>query len=494
MVYTAPFKGNPFTEVQFTASFHTKDTTVTVSGFYDGNDQFVIRFMPFLAGTWYYETHSNLPALDGKNGSFKSEKDSSQRGMVRVSGAHNFKYANGSYFYPVGTTAYAWNHMETGIQKLTLSSLRQSGFNKLRFCVFPKNYNLVKEEPRIYPFPKTSGGWDLQRFDTEFFRILEAQIDSLNALGIQADLILFHPYDKGRWGFDALPMEVNLRYLDYLIARLGAFQNIWWSLANEWDYVKARSQDDWVRLAEHIAEKDPYGHLLSIHGSTATYFNYWLPCFTHVSVQDEAPVRNWGAAALLRQIYKKPVVLDEVGYEGNLSSRWGRYSGQEMNHLMWMGLIGGVYVTHGEAYMFRDATDTIFWAKGGVFKGSSWKRAAFIRQVLQACPAPPEPADISRDLQTASCGGNQYLIYFGKEIQDSWTFNIPAKNGSFASPKQGGKYRVEILDTWEMTVRPVNEVFELGDQQDYRFFDKDHKKIRLPLQPYLAVRITEIPQ
>ena len=25
----------------------------------------------------------------------------------------------------------------------------------------------------------------------------------LNRLGIEADLILFHPYDKGRWGFDA---------------------------------------------------------------------------------------------------------------------------------------------------------------------------------------------------------------------------------------------------------------------------------------------------
>ena len=83
---------------------------------------------------------------------------------------------------------------------------------------------------------------------------------------------------------------------------------------------------------------------------------------THTSIQDEAPVEEAGRASILYNVYRKPVVLDEVCYEGNLTSRWGRLSGQEMLHRMWQGLLCGVYVTHGECYKFHEESDTIFWA------------------------------------------------------------------------------------------------------------------------------------
>jgi hypothetical protein len=51
-----------------------------------------------------------------------------------------------------------------------------------------------------------------------------------------------------------------------------------------------------------------------------------------------------------------------------------------MTMLVWNGILGGGYVTHGDSYMFKNANDTIFWAKGGEFKGSSWKRIAFLRK------------------------------------------------------------------------------------------------------------------
>ena len=92
-------------------------------------------------------------------------------------------------------------------------------------------------------------------------------------------MILFHPYDKGRWGFDAMSNEVNVRYIKYITARLASFRNVWWSMANEWDYVKAKTVDDWKLLTKTVVENDPYRHLCSIHGATATYFDYWMPEF-----------------------------------------------------------------------------------------------------------------------------------------------------------------------------------------------------------------------
>lgn len=40
------FKGNPYSGVKLSASFVGKDTSFVVSGFYDGDDTFRIRFMP----------------------------------------------------------------------------------------------------------------------------------------------------------------------------------------------------------------------------------------------------------------------------------------------------------------------------------------------------------------------------------------------------------------------------------------------------------------
>lgn len=491
-------KGNNFTDVQLQATFTGPDTSYTVNGFYDGDNTFKIRFMPQQTGAWHFTTKSNVAGLNNKKGSFECIKAAgNNHGPVRANNT-SFTYADGKQYYPFGTTAYAWVHMSNPVQELTLQSLQKSGFNKIRMCVFPKNYELVKEEPELYPFAvksvKSDGTkeWDFNQFNPAFYQHLEKRIDDLNQLGIEADLILFHPYDKGRWGFDAMPGDINIRYIQYLTARLSSFKNVWWSLANEWDYVTSKKVADWDLIAKTVVKNDPYRHLCSIHGATASYFDYWKPAFTHVSVQDESPVQSPNAISTLRNVYHKPVICDEVGYEGNLKSRWGRYSPEEMTYLVWNGVVGGGYVTHGECYMQKDATDTIWWAKGGLLKGESWKRIAFLRKIMEEGPGPLSLSDVSRDNVTASAGEGYYLIYFGKQMNDSWLFNLPAKNGSFPKLTAGKKFKVDVIDTYDMTIHTSPLLFETAPENDYRLYDKDLKKVRLPLKPYIALRITEI--
>jgi hypothetical protein len=501
MKYSHP--GNSFTDVQLSAKFSGKDTSFVVAGFYDGKNTFKIRFLPQQIGMWNYATSSNIPELDKKQGTFECIKATgNNHGMVIVNNTYNFKYADGKQYYPFGTTAYAWTHMKEGVQELTLTTLKNSGFNKVRMCVFPKNYAMVKQEPEIYPFlmkdlkrdpaGKETRVWDFDQFNPAFFQHLEKRIDDLSKLGVEADVIIFHPYDKGRWGFDSMPMNVNIRYVKYLTARLASFRNVWWSVANEWDLVRAKTHDDWDVLSQTVAASDPYRHLCSIHGSTAKYFEYWKPEFTHVSIQDEAPVENFGGAAILRNAYYKPIIYDEVGYEGNLPQRWGRYGGEQMLYLVWMGVIAGTYVTHGETYLFKNEQDTIFWADGGELKGTSWQRIAFLRKIVEECPNPLQLADISRDHRTSTAGKGYYIVYFGKETNDSWLFNLPAKNAGYDKPKAGTQYKVEIIDSWDMTIQSYPQTFEITSEEDYRVSDKNFRKVRLPQKPYIALRITEI--
>ncbi len=137
--------GNSFKDVRLLAVFTGKDTSFVVNGFYDGKNAFKIRFMPQQIGVWSYATSSNIPELNENHGTFECIKATGRNhGMVRVSDTYNFKYADGKPYYPFGTTAYAWIHMKEGVQELTLRTLKNTGFNKVRMCVLPKNYDLVK--------------------------------------------------------------------------------------------------------------------------------------------------------------------------------------------------------------------------------------------------------------------------------------------------------------------------------------------------------------
>ncbi len=504
-----PSDGNPFKDVTFKGQFVRDGSTdtLTVKGFYDGEGIYKLRFMPTEPGMWRFTTQSNAPALSGIAGTILCSDEMAGRGPVRTSGRHSFRYSDSTRYMPFGTTAYSWVHMTPELRHMTLNTLRQSSFNKIRMCVMPKSYALCNKEPQLYPFAdgpsKTEGmtltaksgrRFDMTRFSPEFFRNLEAMVDSLDALGIEADLILFHPYDKGEWGFDSMPAEVNEAYADYVTSRLSSFANVWWSMANEYDYVTSKSEADWLRLIDVVDEADPYGHLLSIHGSTATYFPYETTRrITHTSVQDEAPVMEQGRAAMLRQIYRKPVVLDEVCYEGNLTRRWGRLSGEEMVHRIWNGVLGGTYVTHGECFIKHPSEqDTIMWAEGGEQRGESWKRIGFIRSIVEAMPEEIEPADISRDIVTSTGGPGHYLVYFGKNIADSWQFNLPVKCAEYDKLQPGTRFKVEIIDTWNMTITEWPEVMETGKAVDYRYYDVKNRSIRLPLAPYIMVRLTQL--
>ena len=350
--------GNPF-DKKLTATFSCPDTTITVTGFYDGNLNYCVRFMPTHQGTWKYATRSSVGAISGKRGSFECVAPSSDNhGMVRVApDGMNFAYADGTRFYPVGTTAYGWSQGNESLKATTLKTFERTGFNKVRMCIFPAVSHFPKVDPVELPFAcnRTVGedgkyvyDWDFSRPNPLYFQNIERCIVELQKRGIEADLILFHPYDKGRWGLDNMPMADNLRYLGYIAARMSAYRNVWWSMANEFDLIKYRQWEDWDVMSRHITEQDPFDHLCSIHGATATYYDYWRPQFTHTSIQDEAPVLHPGRANLIRNIYKKPIIFDEVCYEGDVVNRWGRLSGQELLYRMLNGLMSGCYVSHGE--------------------------------------------------------------------------------------------------------------------------------------------------
>jgi len=233
-----PSSGNPFVDVDLSGRFTQGNKVFTPEGFYDGDGVYKIRFMPDAPGQWTYVTKSNCKELDGKKGAFTCIKAGpGNRGPVRVHDTFRLAYADGTPHFSVGTTCYAWVHQGDKMEKETLRTLKTAPFNKMRMCVFPKSYSYNKNEPQYYAYEgKPLKDWDLKRFNPAFWHHFEKRVRQLRDMGIEADIIIFHPYD--RWGFKSMGHEINLFYLHYLVARLAAFRNVWWSFANEFDLLK----------------------------------------------------------------------------------------------------------------------------------------------------------------------------------------------------------------------------------------------------------------
>ena len=432
-----PAEGNPFVEVDFGADFYHLNRAIPVDGFYDGDGTYRLRFMPDALGDWSYITRSNRPELDRLVGGFSCTAPSpGNHGPVGLLNRYHFAYADGTPYRQLGTTCYAWAHQGEALEEQTLATLKQAPFNKLRMCVFPKHYLFNANEPEHYPFERGADGrWDFARFHPAFWQHFERRVGNLRDLGIEADIILFHPYD--RWGFADMGAEADDRYLRYTIARLAAYRNVWWSLANEYDLMQSKSLADWERFARLIQERDPYGHPRSIH-NCHVFYDHSKPWVTHCSIQrsDLEQTRLW------RETYGKPVIVDECCYEGNIQMRWGDITPQEMVRRFWEGTSRGGYVGHGETYL--DPNDVLWWSKGGTLHGQSPARLAFLRQVLDEAPAEGlDPIDglLRTEFPASGQPGRYYLIYFGFHQPAAIDLNLP----------EGETYAAEILDTWEMT-------------------------------------------
>jgi len=491
LALNGPTNGNPFVDVEFSARFWQGQSVREVRGFYDGDGIYRARFLPEQPGEWHYRTVSSSPELNGQTGNFNVTASSARNhGPVRVANTYHFAYADGTPYHELGTTCYVWHLQNEALQEQTLKTLAAAPFNKLRFCVFPKRYQWNTNEPILYPFagnPATTN-WEFARFNPLYFQHLEQRIADLQALGIEADVILFHPYDGGHWGFDRMPADADDRYLHYVVARLAAYRNVWWSLANEWDFMKEKKESDFVHFGEIVSRDDPYHHLLSIHNGSLL-FNHALPWITHASIQNGSAVEDPGRAELYRDVYRKPVVYDEVKYEGDIESRWGQLSAEELVFRFWNSTVAGTYAGHGETYKSDD--QVLWWSKGGVFKGQSPARLAFLKQVLDDAPAGGiEPTERWQNPQIGGRAPDYYLVYLGKQTPTSWEFQLPKPpQGKGQPPAHGLKFRVEVLDTWNRTVTPVDGVFTLKKKDNYYYGDQGGRSVPLPGKPYIAIRI-----
>lgn len=481
--------GNPFMDYAVEAVFSGAHETVRVDGFYDGEGVYKVRFMPRYEGDYAYVVSGSFSDEKHRGTFTVSAPSGGNHGPVRVKNQHHFAYEDETPYYPVGTTCYTWAVQGQETREQALKNFAKGYFNKVRFALWrhgnPLMHYTERQQPHSpYPFTLTQDGvrvWDFERFDCEFYRDFEEQIVRLMHLGIEADLILLMPNE--RYGFQHMGEALTAHYLKYVLARFGAYRNAWWTLTNEYDFMEAKSLPEWNRHGQLLLESDPYRHLRSIHYWRLDY-DYSMPWVTHCCIQSQNFRCVPGYADFWRQRYHKPVVLDEIAYEGNLDTCWGNLTGEEMTHRFWLAAITGGYASHGESYLFENEDcPGPNMRVGAKLYGTSPERIAFLHKILSETPgyglkplslydpvkmhegnfAWDDPAAVPEE---SGYEDSYYLIYLSDYCPGYKTYCLDEANA----------YTVEVIDTWNMTIEPRGKV-------------RGTFKVELPAKPYMAIRI-----
>lgn len=481
-------EGNPFVDYQINGCFESKNESKVVEGFYDGDGTYRVRFMPSFCESYHYSIQGT--GIEGiiEDDFEVIEASEHNHGPVKVAHQYHFAYEDGTPYFSIGTTCYVWAHQSLELQEKTLKTLETSAFNKIRFCIFPKHYDYNFNEPRTYPYIGTpvdssqltksnfwqflgkpeGNDWNLEQFNPEHFQHIEKQIIELMELGIEADLIVMHPYD--RWGFSQMTKEQDDLYWRYVLARFSAYRNVWWSLANEYDLMSKKNLQDWERYASLICQYDPYNHLRSIH-NCGPFYDYSKPWITHCSIQRQDIYKSSELVGEWRQRWNKPIVLDEIAYEGNIQHGWGNISGEELVRRFWEATCRGGYAGHGETYMHPE--EILWWSHGGDLHGESPARFKFLQSIMAQFPEtglmPYNKAswdEVVGTKQSIMLDKSFFLYYYG--------FNRPSFREIYID--DATEYEVDVIDTWEMTINNVG-VFS------------GKFTVSLPGKSYMAVRL-----
>jgi len=154
---------------------------------------------------------------------------------------------------------------------------------------------------------------------------------------------------------------------------------------------------------------------------------------------------------------------------------WGDLSPEEMLTRFWLGFTLGGYVGHGETYV--NPQEVLWWSKGGHLRGESPARIAFLRKIFEQAPdlTPLEKADFEH-INLMNGGIERYFAALRKELDPIAAAGFGADACGYNTEKgyylfyfsthqpasqridlQDGVYQVDVIDTWNMTVKTVQE-------------------------------------
>jgi hypothetical protein len=369
----APDARNPFTDVALRGSFGKAGSSerINVDGFCDSTDGsvFRIRFMPRSPGDYAYSVTYRQNDFEKTYGGAFRATDGNRRGPIRDDPKYPWHFiweGTGEHYFFNGTTAFwlmGWRDDRT--INNSIDRLRRLKVNRMRVLLSGAantfwgepvmtgdNFTMMlrpwmAQAPESFDHPDI----DYARFNIPYWqkweRILRFARDRDVIVSVILDISTHHSQATAGG-------EDERRYIQYAVARLGAFTNITYDLGDDLDSFR---DEKWAHETGTLIEGwDPYKHLATSHPVHREHQDRVSNWFGFTSIQDWS--RNQHALMLEeRQIQMRtgriiPQTNEEYGYEDHYPE-WAPQppgdSAEVLRHVAWDIAMAGAYGTAGES-------------------------------------------------------------------------------------------------------------------------------------------------
>ncbi len=324
-IFSSKEHKNPFLDVSVTGTFTHVESgeTITVPGFWKGENKWCVRFCPTLTGEWRYVTESNDLTLNSTGIITVTENDKKtlldKHGFLRLSkNGRYFEYADGTPFFWVGDTHWQATDIAP-LDKCNYPDCECS--NMFEHCLKKRKeqgYNIYQ----TYPSGADNDGGGAVRtnwwkekytlidpeafnqvFDKKMELLLEYGFTVVMGLGVH----LITPTAMG----DALSL-----FAKYMVARYSAYP-VLWIVGQEIDACHFNMQEEnhriWNRAAETIYKFDGHKRPLGTHLISREYFDERSSSPEY----EKAPWHQWWALqAGHRRECNEPTLRKKTKLEG----------------------------------------------------------------------------------------------------------------------------------------------------------------------------------
>ena len=378
---------NPFTDATVTGTFSLKGSTpLVVDGFCDSADGtvFRLRFMPARPGTYDYQIKYREGAFERTlTGSFTAT-DAKRKGVLRIDPefpAHFQWEGNKARFFWNGATAFwlaGWDdtHVAQIVErfdhaKITRLRVALAGRAPEAPALAPDPAFSFRLEPWVARQPENpeQPAFDVARFNPAYWQKWERLLQEARRRDMIVSVVFY--VEGARPGSDPFgpagqggPDEQ--RYFRYAVARLGAFANITWDLAREYQTFRDAAWAD--KMGAFLRQCDPYRHLSSVQGGPDFRFRRtrWADFALNASADEKGGYDFIRSSHLAQEQTGRtmPQINEDYGYEdcypqGGTLQPPARDAASRIR-LAWQIALAGGYQTTGER-----AVPAGGWLNGG---------------------------------------------------------------------------------------------------------------------------------
>jgi Domain of unknown function (DUF5060)/Protein of unknown function (DUF4038) len=279
---------NPYSTIQLQAEFRSPHyKTYLMPAFWDGSGKMILRFSPTEAGQWTYKIASNLPALDGKEGSFKAAA-SDHPGYIHPANFHHWQSENKKPHLWMGYIFDRLAFAPAPEFEQALNTAAQNQFTHFRGSIL----GAPTDAKQVYLGP--------DKPNPAFFDELDRRILAVHKRGLVADLILAS--DPAYITTLFPDWQSRERFVRYIVGRYAPFNITWQGLAEFEDYPGGRAI--LKELGTALKKLDPYDHPRSSNAkitSSPLLADGWMNFIVEGALDDTVP-------SVEHQFYQVPFV------------------------------------------------------------------------------------------------------------------------------------------------------------------------------------------